>query len=87
MVCYYLVMHKEGQDFWSYLEILDKEIHAEIEEGLLVFFSYIYCQLSGNPTFFVVTEICYFNFGLSNINQVISSETGNNAGCKSLIYF
>lgn len=51
------------------------------------FFSYIYCQLSGNPTFFVVTEICYFNFGLSNINQVISSETGNNAGCKSLIYF
>lgn len=38
MVCYYLVMHKEGQDFWSYLEILDKEIHAEIEEGLLVFF-------------------------------------------------
>ena len=39
MVCYYLVMHKEGQDFWSYLEILDKEIHAEIEEGLLVLLS------------------------------------------------
>ena len=41
MVCYYLVMHKEGQDFWSYLEILGKEIHAEIVEGLLVFFLHL----------------------------------------------